>query len=64
MAHGAVKGIAGAGHQSLWAQEGSVVLCLVIFEGVFQEFHLVTRDLMAQQRLFYWRQHIPVKDVK
>jgi hypothetical protein len=64
VAHGAVKGIAGAGHQSLWAQEGWVLLYLVIFGGVFQEFHLVAHDLMTQQRLIYWRQHIPVKDVK
>jgi hypothetical protein len=63
-AHGAVKEIAGAAHQLLWAQEGWMPPRLAIFWGVFQEIHLVTRDLMVQQHSLYWRQHIPVGDVK
>jgi hypothetical protein len=41
-----------------------MLLYLAIFGSVSQEFHLVTRDLFPQQRSLYWRQHIPVKDVK
>jgi hypothetical protein len=56
VAHGAAKVIAGAARQSLWAQEGWVLLCLAIFGNV----PLVARDL-ATQCILYWRPHIPMR---
>ena len=54
--HRAAKVIAGAVCQSLWAQEGWVLICLAIFRSVSH----VARDL-AVQYIFYWWQHIPIR---
>ena len=54
--HRATKVIAGAAHQSLWDQEGWVLICLVIFGSV----SYVARDL-AVQYILYWQQHIPIR---
>ena len=57
--HGAVEVIAGAARQSLWAQEGWVLLGLATFGGVSRDNH-VARDL-APQRILCLRQHIPLR---
>jgi hypothetical protein len=60
-AHGAAKAIAEAACQSLWAQEGRMLLRLAIFGSISQDNHLVARDLVAQCILYWRRQHIPMR---